>query len=226
MPQPILDASEAGWHASTKAVVTAVGRGRDFLRFCLQGEINGQVLRQAEYFVTLGLGKNDRGAAAAIAPQPPRGSDGKRVMADLGAHKPISPDKLCVRQKSCSGATVNLQQIVAELKAERDRLDRVIAAVSGVSTQPRRGRPPQALQTSARPKRRRRMSAAARRKLSRLLKQRWAQGKMKPRVSAKPAQTSKPARRVSRAARKRMAAAQRARWAKVRAQQQAQTKAA
>jgi hypothetical protein len=61
------------------------------------------------------------------------------------------------------------------------------------------------------------MSAAARRKLSRLLKQRWAQGKMKPR--AKAAQASKPVRRVSRAARKRMAAARRARWAKVKAQQ-------
>jgi hypothetical protein len=32
------------------------------------------------------------------------------------------------------------------------------------------------------PRRRGRMSAAARRKLSRLLKQRWAQGKMKPRA--------------------------------------------
>jgi hypothetical protein len=31
------------------------------------------------------------------------------------------------------------------------------------------------------------MSAAARRKLSRLLKQRWAQGKMKPKTKAKAA---------------------------------------
>jgi len=57
------------------------------------------------------------------------------------------------------------------------------------------------------------MSAAARRKMSRLMKQRWAQGKMKP------AKASKPARRMSRAARKKIAAAQRARWAKVKAQQ-------
>ena len=69
------------------------------------------------------------------------------------------------------------------------------------------------------------MSAAARRKLSRLLKQRWAQGKMKLRAKAKPPQASRPARRMSRAARKKIAAAQRARWAKVKAQQ-AQTKAA
>jgi len=56
------------------------------------------------------------------------------------------------------------------------------------------------------------MSAAARRKLSRLLKQRWAQGKMKR------AKAARPARRMSRAARKKIAAAQRARWAKQKAQ--------
>ena len=105
-----------------------------------------------------------------------------------------------------------IQQIVAVLTAERNLLDRAISALNGVSTQPRRGRPPKAVQTSARPKRRRRMSAAARRKLSRLLKQRWAQGKMKR------AKASKPVRRMSRAARKRIAAAQRARWARVKAQ--------
>ena len=56
-----------------------------------------------------------------------------------------------------------LQQIVAVLTAERNLLDRAIAALDGISTRPRRGRPPKAvLQTSARPKRRRRMSAAAR----------------------------------------------------------------
>jgi len=57
------------------------------------------------------------------------------------------------------------------------------------------------------------MSAAARRKLSRLLKQRWAQGKMKR------AKAWKPVRRMSRAARKKIAAAQRARWAKKKAEQ-------
>ena len=115
---------------------------------------------------------------------------------------------------------MNLQQIVTELKADRDRLDKAITALNSVSTQPRRGRPPKAVQTSARPKRRRRLSAAARKKLSRLLKQRWAQGKMRR------AKASKPARRMSPAARKRIAAAQRARWAKVKAQQQAEKKVA
>jgi hypothetical protein len=106
---------------------------------------------------------------------------------------------------------VILQQIVAALTAERNLLDRAISALNGISTQPRRGRPPKAVQKAARPKRRR-LSAAARRKLSRLLKQRWAQGKMKR------AKVSKPVRRMSGAARKKIAAAQRARWAKAKAQ--------
>ena len=79
---------------------------------------------------------------------------------------------------------MNIYQIVAGLKAERDQIDRAIAALSGVPTQPGR-RPPKAVQTSATPKRRRRLSAAARRKPSRLLKQRWAQGKMKPRTKVR-----------------------------------------
>ena len=81
---------------------------------------------------------------------------------------------------------MDLQQIVAELRAERDRLDKAIAALNSVSTQPRGERPPpKAGQKSARPKRRRRLSAATRKRLSRLLKQRWALGKMKPRAKAR-----------------------------------------
>jgi hypothetical protein len=79
---------------------------------------------------------------------------------------------------------VNLQQIVTELKAERDRLDRAISAIAGInSIGARRGRRPAAVSVPE-PRRRGRVSAAARRKLSRLLKQRWAQGKMKPRAKA------------------------------------------
>jgi hypothetical protein len=107
---------------------------------------------------------------------------------------------------------MEINSILAELRAERDRIDGAITALEAVSSTGRRraGRLPKA---AAIPRRRGRMSAAARKKLSRLLKQRWAQGKMKR------AKASKPARRMSRAARKKIAAAQRARWAKVRAQQ-------
>ena len=109
---------------------------------------------------------------------------------------------------------MDINRILAGLRAERDRIGRAISAIEGLNSTGRRrvGRPPRA---AAIPRRRGRMSAAARRKMSRLLKQRWAQGKMK-RVEA-----SKPVRKMSRAARKKIAAAQRARWAKVRAQKKA-----
>jgi hypothetical protein len=72
---------------------------------------------------------------------------------------------------------MDTNRILAELRAERNRIDAAISALQAVSsTEPRRlGRPPRAAQ---KPRRRGRVSAAARRKLSRLLKQRWAQGKM------------------------------------------------
>jgi len=107
---------------------------------------------------------------------------------------------------------MDINRILAELRVERDRIDKAISTLEAVNSPGRRrvGRPPKVARKTPR---RGGMSAAARRKLSRLLKQRWAQGKMKP------AKASKPVRRMSRAARKRIAAAQRARWAKVKAQQ-------
>ena len=107
---------------------------------------------------------------------------------------------------------MDMNRILVELRTERDRIDQAISALEAVNSAGRRriGRPPRA---AAIPRGRSRMSATARRKLSRLLKQRWAQGKMKR------GQAPKPARRMSRAARKKIAAAQRARWAKAKAQQ-------
>jgi len=112
---------------------------------------------------------------------------------------------------------MDTDRILAELRAERDSIDRAISALEAVNSTGRRtaARAPRAAVTS---RKRGRMSAAARRKLSPLLKQRWAQGKMKPGAKAKPAQGFKPARHMNKAARRRIAAAQRARWAKVKAQ--------
>ena len=85
----------------------------------------------------------------------------------------------------------NFKRILKQLRSERDqvrqelqKLDEAIRAIEPVHSKGRRrvGHPPRA---ARKPRRRGRMSAAARRKLSRLLKQRWAQGKMKPK--AKPA---------------------------------------
>ncbi len=66
---------------------------------------------------------------------------------------------------------MNIDRIRAELKSERSRLDRAIAALEAISTD---GIGKQADRTAAK----RPMSTAARKKLSQLLKRRWAQGKM------------------------------------------------
>jgi len=77
---------------------------------------------------------------------------------------------------------MDTNRIIADLRAERERLDQAISALEAVSSPGRRraGRPPGAARKA---RRRGGMSAAARRKLSRLLKQRWAQGKMKPKAA-------------------------------------------
>jgi hypothetical protein len=78
---------------------------------------------------------------------------------------------------------MNTNRILAELRVERDRIDQAISALEAVNSTGRRrvGRLPRAARKL---RSRGTMSAAARRKLSRLLKQRWAQGKMKPRTKA------------------------------------------
>jgi hypothetical protein len=60
--------------------------------------------------------------------------------------------------------------IVAELEAERDRLDSAIAALQGNKTRTSSGRPDG---------RRRRLSAAARRRIAEAMKKRWAERKKK-----------------------------------------------
>jgi hypothetical protein len=68
---------------------------------------------------------------------------------------------------------MDINQILTELRAERDRLDKAIAALAGISSTA------SAARTGANARRGRgRMSAAGRKRLSQLLKQRWASGKM------------------------------------------------
>ncbi len=74
---------------------------------------------------------------------------------------------------------MTLQQIVAELTAERDQLDKAIAAVNNISAQPRRGRPLKNEQIATKPKRHRRLSAAGRRRISEAAKRRWAKRRKK-----------------------------------------------
>ena len=83
----------------------------------------------------------------------------------------------------CEEAIMDTNRILAELREERGRIDRAISVLENLNSTGRRAatRGPRATARN----RRGRMSAAARRKLSRLLKQRWAQGKMKLKAKAK-----------------------------------------
>ena len=71
---------------------------------------------------------------------------------------------------------MDTQSILNELRAERDRLNTAIAALEG--TAGKRGRRSSA-GNSFPTRRRRRMSAAARARISKVMKARWASGKMK-----------------------------------------------
>jgi hypothetical protein len=74
---------------------------------------------------------------------------------------------------------VNLENILTQLKSERDRLDKAISALAGVAGRVRRGRRAKAASSSARPTRRRRLSPEGRRRIVEALKRRWAQQKKK-----------------------------------------------
>jgi hypothetical protein len=101
---------------------------------------------------------------------------------------------------------MDIGNVVAALKQERGRIDRAIAALEGLSSAVRRGRPPKAVSTKRRS--RRHMSAAARQRISEAMRQRWAKSKGK---SAPKKNKTRPA--MSAAARKKLSALMKARWA-------------
>ena len=78
---------------------------------------------------------------------------------------------------------MDIQNILADLKREREHLDKAIGALEGLGTQARRrGRPAGSHHAAATPKRKRRhMSAASRKRISEMMKQRWAERKRKAR---------------------------------------------
>lgn len=89
---------------------------------------------------------------------------------------------------------MNLLVIVAELKKERDRIDRAIAALDGISTnngaRATKGRSRPARPASTRSSRRSRkghLTAAGRKRLSELMKRRWAERRRKALNGRKPA---------------------------------------
>ena len=74
---------------------------------------------------------------------------------------------------------MDIQSILADLKRERDRLHSAIAALEGPGPR-RRGRPAGSGKPASTTKRpRRHMSAAARKRISEMMKQRWAERKRK-----------------------------------------------
>ncbi len=72
---------------------------------------------------------------------------------------------------------MDLRKILADLRSERDRINQAIAAIEAISLDGAKPTLKPARATA--PRRRRRLSAAARKRLSALLKARWASGKMR-----------------------------------------------
>ena len=75
---------------------------------------------------------------------------------------------------------MDIQNILVELKRERESIDRAIAALEGLGSQTRRrGRPVGSHNAAPAKSPRRHMSAAARKRISEMMKLRWAERKKK-----------------------------------------------
>jgi len=107
---------------------------------------------------------------------------------------------------------MDIQAIVSNLKDERSRIDQAITALEGLTATPRRGRPPKATSPGGS---RRRMSPAARKRISEAMKQRWAKwkGKSSPKQAKATPKKTAVRRPMSAAAKKKLSALMKARWA-------------
>ena len=110
---------------------------------------------------------------------------------------------------------MDIQSIVAQLRQEASRLERAIAALMGLGSQPaRRGRPPKSQAKPASGPKRRRMSAAARARIGAAKKAWWAKQKGKPGPKGHAVSKKTKGRPpMSAAARKKLSALMKARWA-------------
>jgi len=99
---------------------------------------------------------------------------------------------------------VDIQNLLSDLKSERNRIDQAISALEGLgsASSARRGRPPKAAAPAS--KGRRSMSASARKRISDAMKKRWASQKQKAAPKRKA---------MSPAARKRISEMMKKRWA-------------
>ncbi len=111
---------------------------------------------------------------------------------------------------------MDLLNVVAQLRQEASRIEQAIAALVGLGSQsPRRGRPPKLSQAKpASGQKRRRMSAAARARISAAKKAWWAKQNGAGAKKAKPVAKKTAARKpMSAAMRKKLSAMMKARWA-------------
>jgi len=80
---------------------------------------------------------------------------------------------------------MDTRKILAELRSERDRIGHAILAIEAISGEGTRlTRAVRAARTPSKPRRRYRMTAAARKKLSAMMKARWAERKKKKNKAA------------------------------------------
>ena len=112
---------------------------------------------------------------------------------------------------------MDISSVVTQLRQEIEHIERAIAALVGLGSQPpRRGRPPTMSQAKSVPvKKRRRMSPAARKRISAAMKQRWAKwkGKSAPKKAKTASKKSAGRKPMSEALRKKLSAMMKARWA-------------
>ena len=108
---------------------------------------------------------------------------------------------------------MEIRKILVDLIGERNRIARAIAAVEALGStgaSVRRGRPPATAKAAPKQPSKRGLTPAGRRRLSVLMKARWAARRKAAAPAPKP---SRGRRRMSAAARRKIAEAQRARWA-------------
>lgn len=112
---------------------------------------------------------------------------------------------------------MDIESVVAQLRQEASRIERAIAALVGLGSQPaRRGRPPTGRKgVQARGPKRRTMSASARARIAAAKKAWWAKqkGKAAPKKAAPHQKKASGRKPMSPAARKRLSALMKARWA-------------
>jgi hypothetical protein len=124
---------------------------------------------------------------------------------------------------------MDISGVVTQLRQELERIERAIAALAGLGSQPApRGRPPKVQVSQPAPPKakqaapappphhvKRTMSPAARKRISAAMKQRWAKwgGKSAPTKPAAPAKKSTGRKPMSAAMRKKLSAMMKARWA-------------